>query len=831
MSASIQPASLPDEAQPQLRTVLICDLVDSTGLVERLGDVRATELIRRHDRLAREAMARHGAREIDKTDGFLLLFERPIDAVAFALDYQRALHDLGEAWQLKLGARVGIHVGEVLVWSNSERDVAAGAKLLEVEGLAKNVAARLMGLAEGGQVLLSETAHALALRAEEELAALGCHPQWFAHGRYRLKGLRMPLAVFEVGEPDIARCRAPRDSAKAQRLRPWWASPRTLFPALMVFAAAAGIGWWQQRPPEIAFAERDWILLGDFVSLGGGADDEAAALATALRIGLEQSRYVNLIADRTAREALERMTLPAETPIDRRIGTELAQRVGARALILPSITVLGSRLRITAELVDPVTGVTVHGESVEAEDRANLLPAVDKVVTGLRRSLRESLASIEQSSASLEQVTTRNLEALRVYALATEASNRRRSAEALQLIEHALQLDPEFAMALSLKAMLLTYQGDRAAGYASAQAALALGDRLSPRERLTAEAIAAFIADEPDAIQKWELLAQLHPAEYRAYYNAAWLEINQRNDVAAAQRRLQPALVDNNPRLRRARYLAGALALADEQLDQALLHLEAARAAGIGGDNQDLVNTYLARGELARAAVAVQAPAPTGVDDDPFDHLASISLAVEQGDLVAARRRADQLAVRAEALKQDLLPGDFHLIRLGLDCIDGQTLSAARLAEVQARYAALDLSFAPRRYSRDARVLLLAAFAARCGQPAAAERLLQLVDPTGAAQRPALRYLRTLADVELALAAGAPERARQIARVALDGRELVAQHAQLARIAAALGDESALKQELAWLDRHRGRAYAEFGDVLQFLFPLNAAERKLLLGR
>jgi len=826
-TAELQPATLPDEVQPQLRTVLVCDLVDSTGLVERLGDVRATDLIRRHDRLAREAMARHGAREIDKTDGFLLLFDRPIDALAFALDYQRNLAALGEEWQLKLGARVGIHVGEVLVWSNAERDVAAGAKPLEVEGLAKNVAARLMALAHGGQVLLSETAYTLAQRAGDELEARGCRPLWLSHGRYRLKGLRLPLAVFEVGEADIAPGRRPRDSAKAQRLRPWWRSKQVLAALLLLGMLLGGFAWWQQRPAELAFAERDWVVLGDFVSIGTEAGDDTA-LRTALRIGLEQSRYVNVFADGATRETLQRMTLPADARIDRRVGTELAQRLGARALLLPSITTLGDKLRITVELVDPVTGVTVHGESAEANDRARLLPAIDRVVAGVRRSLRESLASIEASSPPLQQVTTRNLDALRAYALAIEANNARRAGDALQLVEHALQLDPEFAMALSLKAMLQNYQGERAAGHATALRALALGQRLSTRERLTLEAIAAFIADEPDAVQKWELLTRLHPDEYRAHYNAAWLELNQRNDIAAAQRRLQPALVAHNPLLRRALYLAGALALASDELDAAPEHFQAAIARGIGGDQQDRIFAHLARGELDVADAIYRAQGSVSSSDDPFDFMAGISLALEQGDRALALRRADQLGERAQALGVELLPREFRLIRLGLECIAGEPLGELALREEHAAYAAMDLGFAPRRRHRDMRILMLAMLAMRCGQPALARQLEALTHSSRDIASPALRYLRLLYDAEAALAAGDARRARDIALGALDGRELVAQHAQLARIADALGDAAARERELAWLQAHRGRAYAEFGDMLSFLFPLNTAERQAL---
>lgn len=58
------------------RALLLTDLVDSTRLVERLGDTRAAEVFAAHDRAARALLARHSGREIDRTDGLFALFEQ-----------------------------------------------------------------------------------------------------------------------------------------------------------------------------------------------------------------------------------------------------------------------------------------------------------------------------------------------------------------------------------------------------------------------------------------------------------------------------------------------------------------------------------------------------------------------------------------------------------------------------------------------------------------------------------------------------------------------------------------------------------------------------------
>ena len=67
--------------------MVFTDPVGSTRLVEEVGDRRAAEIFEQHDRAARDLLGEHGGREIDKSDGFLFLFERPLEAVRFALAY------------------------------------------------------------------------------------------------------------------------------------------------------------------------------------------------------------------------------------------------------------------------------------------------------------------------------------------------------------------------------------------------------------------------------------------------------------------------------------------------------------------------------------------------------------------------------------------------------------------------------------------------------------------------------------------------------------------------------------------------------------------------
>jgi serine/threonine protein kinase/class 3 adenylate cyclase len=200
---------------PGLLTVVVTDLVDSTRIVAELGDHAAHAALQRHDRLARDLLAAHRGREIDKSDGFLLLFEQPADAVTFALRYHEALRALSVETGVQWRARAGIQLGELFVQENRADDIARGAKPLEVDGLAKPLAARLAGLAQGGQTLLGAAAFDLAQRGGVELP--GQQLGWLAHGRYRIKGSEPALEVFEVGVVGHAPLAPPPDGDKAQR--------------------------------------------------------------------------------------------------------------------------------------------------------------------------------------------------------------------------------------------------------------------------------------------------------------------------------------------------------------------------------------------------------------------------------------------------------------------------------------------------------------------------------------------------------------------------------------------------------------------------------------
>ena len=86
--------------------LLMTDVVDSTPLAERLDSTALSALWDAHDRTARRLMRQFHGREIDSSDGFLLLFDEASDA----LDYVRAYHAAIRELPVPLRARAGLHV-------------------------------------------------------------------------------------------------------------------------------------------------------------------------------------------------------------------------------------------------------------------------------------------------------------------------------------------------------------------------------------------------------------------------------------------------------------------------------------------------------------------------------------------------------------------------------------------------------------------------------------------------------------------------------------------------------------------------------------------------
>ncbi len=186
------------------RALLLTDVVDSVRVSAGLEAEQELALWRTHHRLARDLLRSWRGREIDSSDGFLLLFDEPADALGFARAYHQALSGLTPP----LRARAGLHVGTFQTRDNDVADITLGAKAVEVEGIAKVLAARAMAIAHGGQTLMTAAAaEGLAGRVSTE-----------SRGHWRVKGIDEPIELFEAIDEGAAATESPVDTPKGYRV-------------------------------------------------------------------------------------------------------------------------------------------------------------------------------------------------------------------------------------------------------------------------------------------------------------------------------------------------------------------------------------------------------------------------------------------------------------------------------------------------------------------------------------------------------------------------------------------------------------------------------------
>ncbi len=820
-----------------LRTLLLCDLVDSTGLVERMGDLAGAELIRKHDRLARTLADRHGGREIDKTDGFMMMFDRPVRAVAFALDYQRGLKQLNAAEGANLSARVGIHVGDLVVWDNSAEDIARGAKPVEVEGLVKPVTSRLMNLALPGQILLSNIAYSLAHRAQGELGEYLQTARWRTHGRYRFRGVPDPVAVFEVGEEGLAPLKAPPWSSKAHREVPFWRRPATVVvEALVVIALITVPLFMFLRPdPAIAFASRDWVVVGSLHNLTGETAFDGA-LESALRISLEQSRYVNVLPDLKVRDTITRMQRdPDKTEIDRQVGSEVAIREGARALILPTIAEIGGRVRITAEVIDPQTQTTVYSETADGIGKESILPSLDTINERLRVRLGEALATVSNESKPLDKVATKDLDALKSYTLGTAKGSRGMFPEAIALFDQALRIDPEFASANLRLATIKVSMGKTANALEQFNKALAHRERLSVRDTLYAESFIATLEHQADWASKWQVLVDTYPDYFPA--TGAFAYMTWRDENRFDQSNIALALASasaKNPTPLAARHLLGILYLSNERYADANQVFSDAEADGLTYTFYHAATKAVLRQFDSASALLDKAPKRSPIDDPVVGSahtLFQTAFLLDQGKITQAQ---ETLTHATESLPESHpLRNQFATVALTIravygDADDMQLGSAINSAISSARIESAN-AHESEHPDLAARRLVLAYLAARRGDLGSAKQTLSDPNLRTGLEHSIAHQLRLITEAEVATKSGTPKLAIQRLSSMLNGNEPYLAHIALLDAYIADSSDSAKSlREAGWLVTHRGRAYAE-ENASKSLMAINILESNLAL--
>jgi tetratricopeptide (TPR) repeat protein len=207
----------------------------------------------------------------------------------------------------------------------------------------------------------------------------------------------------------------------------------------------------------------------------------------------------------------------AETKLTPQVSQEICQRNGGTAVLIGSITQIGPQYNLILKAVNCSNGESLTSSEATANDKSQVLAALGKASSAIRNKLGESLGSIQRSDIPLERASTPSLEALQAYSRAASLKKGDRAA-AVPLLQRAIQLDPNFALAYARLGTIYWNLSSKSLATENLRKAFDLRDRVSEQEKLEIESsyYLRVVGNTRKAQQSLEVWEQTYPNDFRA---------------------------------------------------------------------------------------------------------------------------------------------------------------------------------------------------------------------------------------------------------------------------------------------------------------------------
>jgi adenylate cyclase len=426
----------------RLAAILAADMVgysrlvasDEAGTIERQKLHRAT--------LIDPKIAQYGGRIVKTTgDGMLVEFTSVVDAVQCAVEIQQAMpqREAQVADADPIQYRVGINLGDIVIDGD------------DILGDGVNIAARLESLAEPGGICISRPVHT-QIKGKLDL-------NFEDLGEKEVKNIPEPVAVYRVMlDHKTAAFVTPIAQKAAKRASRRWAIAALAAAPLVV--GVIGVFLWQPWKPDVEPASLERmafplpqeasIAVLPFQNLSDDPEQEyfADGLTNDIITDLSRMKDLFVIASNSTFTYKDK---PVKVQ-------KVAEELGVRYVLEGSVQRAGDTVRINAQLIDAITGRHLWADRYE-RNATDLFAVQAEIIETIVATLAFKVDTIERDRVLLKD--TENLAAYELYRRAREAFfvwTKADMAEARELSERAIELDPNYMQPYALMARILGVQ-------------------------------------------------------------------------------------------------------------------------------------------------------------------------------------------------------------------------------------------------------------------------------------------------------------------------------------------------------------------------------------
>ena len=433
-----------DNIKRKLAAILSADV---QGYSRLMGDDEVATIwtLTEYRELMSSIIQEHSGRVVDSPgDNLLAEFSSAVDAVQCAIEVQTELAvrnaELPEDRQMHY--RIGINVGDVIV--EDER-------IYRIYGDGVNIAARLESLADGGGICISGTVYD---QIENKLDV-----EFEYQGEQTVKNIAKPIQVYRIHLESVGAETRVRPVSTPEKTSAPLDDPARSYGSLITLAVVAVVilgvgafalrGWYPLltsssfwNPPTLPLPDKPSIAVLPFINMSGDPEQEYFSDGITEDIITDLSKVSGLfVIARNSSFVYKGRAVDVE---------HVGQALGVRYVLEGSVRRANDRVRINAQLLDATTGGHVWADRYDGEMQ-DIFALQDQVTQQIVAALQVTLTEGERGQLTHKQ--TDNLEAYDYYLRGRELyyrATQEMNAQARQMFERAIELDPQYAAAYAM---------------------------------------------------------------------------------------------------------------------------------------------------------------------------------------------------------------------------------------------------------------------------------------------------------------------------------------------------------------------------------------------